>query len=262
MREERERLRATFTEVAELYDQVRPGYPTRLVDDLAELADIGPGRRLLEIGCGTGQATVPLARRGCRIVAVELGAELADVARRKLAGFPQVEVVTADFEDWPAPPAAFDVVLAATAFHWIDPAVRVAKCANTLRTNGVLATISTHHIEGGSSRFFADVQGCYERFDPDTPPGLRLQDAADIPYDPEDLPGFGPPEFHRYEWELPYSTAGYLDLLLTYSNHRALPPAARTGLLGCIADLIDNRYAGRIVKRYLSELRIARRLAD
>src|SRR5919108_4449878 len=122
---DRERRRATFDEAAELYDRARPGYPPALFDDLAELAGVGPGCRVLEIGPGTGQATVPLAERGCKIVAVELGEGLAAVARRNLARFPEVQVVTAAFEDWPLPAEPFDVVLAATSFHWIDPAVRV-----------------------------------------------------------------------------------------------------------------------------------------
>jgi SAM-dependent methyltransferase len=126
---DRPRLRVTFDEDAERYDRARPGYPPAVLDDLAELAGVGPGCRVLEIGCGTGQATVPLAERGCRIVAVELGAGLAAVARRNLARFLLARVVVAAFEDWPLPPDPFDVVVAATAFHWIDPAVRVAKAA-------------------------------------------------------------------------------------------------------------------------------------
>lgn len=79
---DRERLRATFDEAAELYDRGRPGYPEQLFDDLAELARLRPGSRVLEIGCGTGQATAPLAKRGCEVVAVELGAGMAAVARK------------------------------------------------------------------------------------------------------------------------------------------------------------------------------------
>ncbi|HEY5988888.1 MAG TPA: class I SAM-dependent methyltransferase [Streptosporangiaceae bacterium] len=111
------RLRTTFTEDAELYDRARPGYPPEMFDDLVELAGIGPGCRVLEIGCGTGQATVPLAERGCRIVAVELGAAMAGIARDRLARCPAAEVVTSSFEAWPLPPEPFDVVLAATAFR-------------------------------------------------------------------------------------------------------------------------------------------------
>ena len=169
---DRELRRSTFDEAVELYDRARPGYPAALFEDLAELTSIGPESRVLEIGPGTGQATLPLAERGCRVVAVELGADLAAVARRKLAGFANVEVVTAAFEDWPLPAEAFDLVLAATAFHWIDPAVRIDKVADALRPGGSLATITTHHVAGGDESFFAYAQSCYVRWDPDTPTAL------------------------------------------------------------------------------------------
>jgi SAM-dependent methyltransferase len=258
-----QRLRTTFNEAAELYDRMRPGYPAAMFDDLARAAGLKPGARVLEIGCGTGQATVPLAERGYEIVAVELGAALAAVARRNLARFPAVEVVTAAFEPWPLPAEPFDAVFSATAFHWLDPAVRVSKAADALRPGGVLATVSTEHIAGGSEQFFADVQAYYERFDPSTPPGLRLSPASDIPQDDAELTAsgrFGPAHFRRYEWEATYSTAEYLDLLMTYSGHRAMPPAARRGLLDGIARLIDDRHGGSITKRYLTELRYAHRL--
>lgn len=259
-----EHLRSTFDSAAELYDRARPAYPPELFDDLARLAAIGPGCRVLEIGCGTGQATVPLAQRGCVIVAVEIGPHLAAVARRNLARFPSVRVVTSAFEDWPLPAEPFDLVLSATAFHWIDPAVRVVKAADALRPGGALAVIATHHVAGGTEKFFVDVQACYERWDPATPPGLRLSTAAEIPPGGEEIDRSGrfePAQLRRYEWELPYSSAAYLDVLLTYSGHRALDPTARENLLDCIAHLIGSRYGGRIAKRYLTELCVAHRPA-
>src|SRR6266511_3714255 len=257
------RLRETFNQAAELYDRARPGYPPALFDELAVLAGIGPACQVLEIGCGTGQATVSLAERGCEIIAVELGAELATVARRNLARFPRADVVVAAFEEWPLPAEPFDTVVAATAWHWLTPSMRVAKAAQALRPGGALATISTHHIAGGSEAFFVEVQACYERWDPVTPPGLRLPTAAQIPHDSQELERsgwlFDPAIFRRWEWELPYSTAAYLDVLHTYSGHRALAPAAQQGLLGCIARLIDGHYGGQITKRFLTELRVTHR---
>ena len=253
--------RATFNEDAERYDRARPRYPAEMFDDLAA-AGVAPGARVLEIGCGTGQATLPLAERGYRVVAVELGSAMADVARRNLAGFDSVEVVTAAFEDWPLPGQPFDMVFSATAFHWIDPAVRVEKSAEALRLGGVIATVTTHHIAGGTAAFFAEVQGCYERFDSATPPNLRLQAAREIPEDDHELTAsarFGSATFHRYEWDATYLTSEYLDLLLTYSGHRVLPAAHQSGLLGCIARLIDLNHGGHVAKRYLTELRLAQR---
>src|SRR6266851_9377156 len=93
--DERERLRHTFNRAAEIYDRVRPDYPEALFDELVALAGLAPGDHLVEVGCATGKATRPLARRGFRITCVELGA----AARRNLAGF-QVEVVEGRFEEW------------------------------------------------------------------------------------------------------------------------------------------------------------------
>ena len=257
---DRDLLRSIFDQDAERYDRARPGYPSALFDDLADLTAIGPGSRVLEIGPGTGQATLPLAQRGCQVVAVELGADLAAIARRNLARFPKVEVVTAAFEDWPLPPEPFDLVLAATAFHWVDPSVRTDKVADALRPGGSLATVTTHHVAGGDESFFAEVQDCYVRWDPDTPTALSLKPADDIPtahYDLGQSARFGPATLRRYEWDRSYTTATYIDLLLTYSGHRALEPTAQRNLLDCIAHLIDSAYGGQITKRYLTELRVA-----
>ena len=262
---DREALRATFDTEAERYDRARPGYPPQVFDDLCELGGIGPASRILEIGCGTGQATLPLAERGCEIVAVELGPALAAVARRKLERFTNVRVVVSAFETLELPAEPFDAVVSATAFHWIDPAVRVMKAADALRVGGALATIETHHVSGGDGGFFLDVQHCYERWDPATPPGLRLPMAADVPYDSAEVDAsrrFAPTTFRRYESEHRYTAAQYIDLLLTYSGHLALAPENRAGLLDCIRELIESRYGGAITKRYLTQLRVARRLDD
>ncbi|MFJ6406932.1 class I SAM-dependent methyltransferase [Streptomyces hydrogenans] len=260
----RVRLSQTFDEDAESYDRTRPGYPPELYDDLAELAGACPGSRVLEIGCGTGQATVRLAERGCRITAVEAGPRMAAVARRNLDGAAGVEIVTADFETWPLPEEAFDVVFAATAFHWIDPAVRAAKAAEALRPGGALAVVRTQHVRGGTEEFFVEVQRCYERFDPDTPPGSQPPEAADV-YGSDHAQeltrsgAFGPTVFRRYERDLTYTTTEYLRLLQTYSGHRALAETARRGLLECIGGLVDGRYGGRVTKRYLIELAVSHR---
>jgi SAM-dependent methyltransferase len=256
-----EPLRETFDSAAELYDRARPGYPPAMFDDLADLACIGAGCRVLEIGCGTGKATVPLAARGADITCVELGANMAAVARRNLADSANVRIEVGAFEEWQLPVEPFDTVLSATAFHWLDPATRVSKSARALKPGGVLATIDTHHVKGGSEELFIAIQDCYEHWDPATTPDLRLQPAAEIPFNTEDglTEYFETPVFRRYEWDLVYTTRTYLDTLLTYSGHIALPTEQREGLLACIANLIESRNGGRITKRYLTELRVARR---
>src|SRR5919199_1256519 len=124
---DRRRLRTTFEEVPELYDRARPLYPPELFDDLVAFASLKKGSRVLEIGCGTGQATLPLAERGYEMVAVDLSADLAALARQKVARFSNVRIEVAPFEEWILPNDPFDAVVSFTAFHWLDPNVRITR---------------------------------------------------------------------------------------------------------------------------------------
>lgn len=230
---------------------------------MAAIAGLVPGARVLEIGPGTGQATVPLAQRGYEVVAVEIGAELTAVARRNLGAYPAVVVFNSSFESWQLPERPFDLVIAATAFHWVDPRVRVSKAADALRAGGSLALVDTHHVAGGTEEFFVEVQDCYEWWNPSTPPTLRLPRSEDVPRESGEIDAsgrFGAVEFRRYEFDVTYSTAEYLEVLLTYSGHLALPDRQRSSLLECIAGVMESKYGGSIVKRYMVELRMVRRL--
>jgi protein-L-isoaspartate O-methyltransferase len=263
MREERSHLRATFDEVALLYDQARPGYPEALFDDVVSLAGIRPGGRILEIGCGTGQATAPLARRGHRILCIELGENLAAVARHNLAAYPQVEVHTGAFEEWPVEEGAFDLVVAATAFHWLDPTLAYPKTARALRSGGAIALFWNFHLQAGTSRFFEAAYEIYRREAPQLAEGARpLLPGTDEP--PEAVKGeientglFGEVTARRYRWDLVYDATNYLRFLDTLSGHRNLDSAARERLFRGIAELIDTMFNGHITKSYLTTLYVA-----
>ncbi len=259
-----ERLRTTFEEVAALYDRVRPTYPSALFDDLVVLARLREGARIVEIGCGTGQATVPLAARGYRITCVELGERLAGVARRKLSAFALVEVVNASFETWEPPHAEFDAVSAFTAFHWIDPELRYAKSASILRDEGALIVVAMQHVlpEDGDP-FFGEVQEDYEAVVPEdektkagAPP---LPDAVpDLSEEIEASRLFRNVGVRRYAWDVVYAADEYIAVLDTYSGHRALDPARRERLYERIRKRIEARPEARVRKTYLATLNVAR----
>jgi SAM-dependent methyltransferase len=169
----RDTLRGTFDGAALLYDEVRPGYPDALVADVIALSGVPPGGRLLEIGCGTGQATLAFARRGYRVLCVELGESLAAVAQRNLAAWPGVRVITGAFEGWPVEEGAFDLALSATAFHWLDPAVSYPKIHRALTPAGSLAVFWNTHVRSDrDAGFFDAVQGVYEREAPELTRGV------------------------------------------------------------------------------------------
>jgi SAM-dependent methyltransferase len=258
-------LRRTFGQDAELYDQARPRYAAAVFDDLARLAGLGPGARVLEIGCGTGIATLPLAQRGYHITAVELSTDLATVARRKLLPFgDQVHIEVDTFESWPLPREPFDAVISAQALHWVEPAIRLVKSAAALEPEGCLAVFGHLHVGGGDRQFFAEVQDCYERLMPGTPPGLRLIDLEDLPYENwgfEESGLFEVVGASRYPFEVEYTAAEYLAVLNTYSGHRALQPDLQAQLYECIERLIQ-RFGGRIRKAYATELIVARKISS
>ena len=133
-------LGATFDRASALYQRARPDYPTALIDTVIEITGVRAGDELLEIGCATGKATLPFARRGFRITCIEPGSNLAAAARGHVASYEDVRIVEARFEDWRLPGGMwFDLVFAATAWHWVDPRVRYQRAWQALRPGGHLA---------------------------------------------------------------------------------------------------------------------------
>ncbi len=244
----RHNARSTFNRAAKLYDRLRPGYPAEMVQDVITLSAIPAAGRILEIGCGTGQATMPFAARGFHMVCLDIGEDLAAIAREKVRGFPAVQVLVQSFEQWQPGRLRFDLVLAATSFHWVDPAVRYRKAASVLRPGGWLAVLANAHV-GKDEGFFAEVQSVYGRCAPSMASARSPVPSRDAGPEPGmDL--FGEPVRKTYPWTLEYDARAYVQLLGTYSDHIALPAAEREALFGGIRTLIDNRYGGKVLKYY------------
>ena len=265
---ERDRLRATFDSAADRYQRARPDYPPALYDALARAARLGPAARLLEIGCATGKATLPLARRGLAITCLEPGPELAAAARRNLAEFPAVRVFTTDFETWAAPPGeAFDLVFAATAWHWIDPAAGFRRAWELLAPGGHLAIWSQGHVfPDGGDPIFAELQPVYDEIGEGQPPGEgrprpgELPDGLSAAIEASGL--FGDIVVEQFDWEVRYDAEGYLALLDTFSGHIAMAPWQRDRLYGEIRRRLAERPGGQLRRHWGVILHVARRRDD
>jgi SAM-dependent methyltransferase len=282
----------SFDASARLYDKFRPGYPEPLFDDLVELSGIPKGGRILEIGPGTGQATLPLARRGFTILGLEMGASMARLCRKNLRDFPNVEILNVAFEDWTgdtsatpssrrsvdvSPSEAFDMVFAATAFHWVASKAAFTRCAKALKPHGSLVLcwnfadipdktgtargkqgLSRAEFDASAQRdcpsfsalpgtvpalsaprFYNDLRAIYRRIAPHM--HLSLPPELRIERQRKKIVSsglFGPVTILRYPWQSEYTADRYIGLLKTMSDHAILAPQVRRDVFRAIRKLI------------------------
>jgi SAM-dependent methyltransferase len=256
-----------FDEVPELYDRVRPTYPDELFADLVAITGAHERSSVLEVGCGTGQATRSLAARGFSVTAVEAGQGMANVARQRLGGFDNVAVETSTFEDWDDRGRRFDLLVAAASWHWVDPAVGWAKAHRVLSPGGWMALIGYVVVRRpGEPEVYSETADLHERYSPGNPdwghPPLEEEVRATgqgwgLVEDPGPL--FGPTIVRWYPAVQWLDGAGFSDLLRSNSIYRRLQPRAREPLLNEIAGRIRERMGDRAPRRYLGVLRVGRR---
>jgi trans-aconitate methyltransferase len=258
----RDRLRQTFDRIAQTYDENRPSYPAEIFDDVVAISGLTASSRVLEIGCGTGHATEVFASRGLEIHGIDLGENMAAIGRQRLAHFPRVTIEVTNFENWTTT-ARYELIYAATAFHWLDPATRQQKIASLLRPGGWLAVWRNRHIRNGSSDNFLDAaQTIYSSVAPE----LALE-RGQLP-GPDEIVALEKEEFDPtlfeepvrrvHYWSRPYTATGYVELLNTHSDHQLLPADRRQQLFDQLSTLIDTDYGGSVIKDYATVLQMVR----
>jgi SAM-dependent methyltransferase len=254
-------LRATFNHSPELYDRSRPVAPRQLFDDLVALAKLEPGARIVEIGCGTGQATVPLAERGFEIVGIELGESLAELARRKLAPFPRVKIVVSSFERWSPTSERFDAVVAFNSFHWIDPELRFVKSAEALREGGALAVVGMRFVvHDDAHAVWMALQEDYEAIAGFRERRTHVDALKDRSAEIEASGYFRNVARRRYLWDITFDAESYVGLLQTSSQYRALDDGVRARLFQRIHDRIRARPEQTIAPTMAAVLYVAERI--
>ncbi|MFK0296735.1 class I SAM-dependent methyltransferase [Streptomyces sp. NPDC090442] len=267
LRLNRRELARMFNEVPELYDRVRSGYPDELFADLVTDTGMDERSSVLEVGCGTGQATRSLAAFGCSVTAVESGREMAALARERLAGFRNVEVETSTFEEWDDGGRRFDVLVAANSWQWVDPSVGWQRAHDVLRPGGWMALLGNVPVRRqGESEVYAETADLYERFCPGNPGWGHRPLEDDVRSTNEgwglvDSPGdlFGPAIVRWYPAVQWFNGDGFADFLRSTSPYRKLDRDVREPLLDAIAERIRTRMGDHVARRYLSELRVGRR---
>ena len=255
--------RTSFNQVASLYDEARPSYPEALIEDILSLSGLSPEGRILEIGCGTGKATLPFARRGYAMLCLELGDNLAAVARENCRLYPKVEIQTTAFEAWELQERAFNLVISGQAFHWIPPEIGYPKVHRALKVTGAMALFWNQYPEPKTA-FFQALAEVYQDKAPQLVNDRAKLSCEDLTRQREaeiEATGlFSPVLVRQYPWEQYYTADQYLKLLNTYSNHLSLAEDTRQSLFETIRDLIE-QFGGVVTKSYIASLYFAQVIA-
>jgi SAM-dependent methyltransferase len=221
----------SFGQAADAYERYRPTYPAALTADVAALV---PGRRVLEVGAGTGKATRALLAAGLDVHCVEPDAAMAAHLP------PGTPVEIARFEAWSGAGGPFDGLVSAQAWHWTDPATRWRDAAAALRPGGVIA-LFWNNSQVGVPFPLADLRAVYadhglagagvDGLDSDQDAVDILRDVAEWPGD-EMLadPGFADVAVRTYRWTMPSDAESYVAYMDTTSAHLVLPPDIRAAL--------------------------------
>jgi SAM-dependent methyltransferase len=243
--------RLAFGRVAELYDRARPSYPPAVIDAVVEFAGLTSPARIVEVGAGTGKATVLLAERGLAVLALEPSHEMAEVARVNCRRYPAVEIIEVEFERW-RPSERLPALVSAAAWHWISPEVRYHRAHDALLPGGTLAAIWTFP-EWKECTLRRPLSEAYSSAAP--------QLATDFPMHPDSEPtslagdwfaeirgheGFTAPMLRTHHWSQEYTSAEYVELIQTHQDHILLPEAERGELLTAVGGAIDR--AGGVIR--------------
>ena len=261
--------RGLFSSDVAAYETGRPGYPARVYELLEHVCGLGSGRQVLEIGPGTGQATGDLLHQGATVTAVELGAEMAAALEAKFPG-QDLSVKVGAFEDVDLDPESFDLIVAATSFHWIPAETGIPRCADLLRPGGWLALWWTYFGDPDRPDPFRDaVTPIFGELAPsliDTFPGMAFLVGAHHAIDAqartseiEAAARFGPVQHEAIPWTGRHTPAQLRALFASYSPCLALPPADRAQVLDAIEHLATDTFAGVVERPYLTLIYLAQR---
>jgi SAM-dependent methyltransferase len=253
--------RTIFGSDAELYDLARPGYLPAGVAAVLEYAALGD-RPAVEIGAGTGKATVAFAPYGIRLDCVEPDPRMAAVLRRNLATWPAVTVVISSFEDW-RPAGPYGLLYAAGCWHWLDPARRWDLVHAALAPGGTFAVLGNPH--GLPDRdLVAELAAIDARAGVDRSPHQSFDYDSDIPDGPywpaEECAAdgrFSDQRSMRFREPRHYSAAGYVDYLASISAYAVLPTPRREAVLAEIGAVLERR--GGLDVQGLTDVFLARR---
>jgi len=245
-----------YSGAAEAYDKARPRYPGGLISHVAHLTKLNSFSRILEVGCGPGTATTSFAGFECSIVCVEPNPVFCELARKNCQLFRNVMIKQSSFEEWSLDRTAFDVVVSASAFHWVQPEIGYPKAADALRDDGYLVLLWNKEPQPGSDvrQLFDEIYTQFGlsslgRFETEATQQHMLKALAQPAID-SGL--FKHVKSKQVNVDVQYTSEDYILLLNSFSSYLGLDESLRTNLFAALRSRIDSELKGTIDLSYIS----------
>jgi ubiquinone/menaquinone biosynthesis C-methylase UbiE len=258
-------LEGTFDTVVSKYEKMRPGYAPELYQTIFDYAPIGEDSRVVEVGSGSGQATLPVLQTGCELVSVEYGENFSKALREKFKDYPKFSVKTGKFEELDFPADTFDLVFSASAFHWVPEEIGYPKVLRILKQGGAFARFANHPYQAKDNPvLFEKIQNTYaEYYYPyyqrrPGKPGEYTEEQAAERAAIADRYGFTDTQYAVFRRVRTLSATEYRQLISTYSDHITIENGIRERFFDAIEDAI-NRHGGSISIFDTIDLQMARK---
>ncbi len=258
-------LEWTFDTVAGRYEKLRPGYPEELYKTIFDYISIDDSSKVIEVGIGGGQATLPVLQTGCTLTAVEYGENFSKLCEEKFKDFKNFSVITEKFENVTFSDSEYDLVYSASAFHWVPEDMGYSKVFNMLKSGGVFARFANHPYRDkgnpGLSEAIDEIYGKYYY-------GYYGTDIKSVKeYTKEQAVqragiakkyGFVDIEHALFYRTRTFSAKEYIELLGTYSDHIAIEENIRMEFFSKIEEAI-NKHGGSFTLYDTIDLQLARK---
>ena len=257
-------LNWTFDTVADTYEKLRPGYVDELYQAVFEYITINNKSRVVEIGIGGGQATLPFLKTGCNLTAVDYGEKFCKICREKFKEYPNFSAISGKFEDIDFK-GEYDLIYSASAFHWIDEEIGYKKVYDILKDGGVFARFANHPYRDKGNpalskeidKIYVDYYYQYYNKEPKTPTEYSEKQARTRALIAGKY-GFTDIQYKLFYRTRTFSAKEYAMLLGTYSDHIAIEENIRTKFFSEIEEAI-NRHGGKITIYDTIDLQLARK---
>lgn len=228
-------FRKVFDTIAEQFDKYRPRYSAELFADLIEYAGIEPGKTVLELGPGTGQATDPILNTGCDYLAIELGEHLSAMMKRKYCEYPNFNLVNGDFITYDFGSRKFDMIYSAATIQWIPEEIAFSKTFELLKPGGTLVMMLIRgDYKTPNEELFNKIQQVYsDYFKPETEYKHGVFGYANAP-------NYGYVEFEKREYngKREFTADAYLAYIGTHSDHIVIPERYKSKLFNGIKEAV------------------------